>query len=189
MKQMKAVVLNILKGNNCCHALNTMKSQVLFVMGLAPILAGCSSRPAVLAPVGPCSVSHQTSGSKGHLQVFSVMEAQSEGDDPIWYQHTAYRIYNPQGKRIRYVGNTVGKWDDTPATVTLPAGRYTVKARAEGYRSVEVPVSIEPGQTTRVHLESGWNPPAGPPGVEFVRASGGYAVGWRAGSSTSPSGQ
>lgn len=160
----------------------------ILVAAIAAMAAGCST-PAVLAPAGPCPVSHETLGSSGHLQVFSEMEAQSEGDDPIWYQHTAYRIYNSQEKRIKYVGNTVGKWDDTPATVVLQPGHYTVKARAEGYRSVEVPVSIEPGRTTVVHLENGWNPPAIPPGVEIVRASGGYAVGWRAGSSTSPSGQ
>jgi hypothetical protein len=116
------------------------------------------------------------------------MEAQSEGDDPIWYQHSAYFIYGPQGKRIKYVGNTIGKWDEPPQTVTLPAGRYTVKARAEGCAPVEVPVVIERGKTTAVHLESGWTLPAGPPGTEIVRGPGGYAVGWRAGSSIATSG-
>ena len=147
--------------------------------------------PVVLAPVGPCSVRHESSDLKGHLQVFSVMEAPSEGDDPIWYQHTAYRIYNPGGKRVKYVGNRVGKWDETPQTVTLPAGRYTVKALAEGYCHllVQVPVVIEPDRTTVVHLQSGWTPLGVPPGVELVRASSGYAVGWRADSATSPSGR
>lgn len=110
------------------------------------------------------------------------MEGQSEGDDTVWYQHSAYRIYDTEGKRIKYVGNAIGKYDDAPQTVTLPPGNYTIKARAEGYRFVlvNVPIVIESGKTTRVHLESGWNPPAVPPGVELVRASSGYVVGWRA---------
>jgi PEGA domain len=150
---------------------------------IAGMAAGCST-PAVLAPVGPCSASHETSGSNGHLQVYSVTGAQSEGDDPIWYQHSAYRIYNREGKCIKYVGNTVGKWDDTPATVTLPQGNYTVTACAEGYLRVRVPVLIQPGRTTVVHLESGWTPQETPPGIETVRASTSYAVGWRADSCT-----
>jgi hypothetical protein len=125
------------------------------------------------------------------LQVFSVRELQSEGDDTPWYQHSGYVVYGPQGKRFKYVGNTVGEFDETPQTVTLPAGTYTVKARAEGYFyvPVDLPVVIERGQTTVVHLESGWNPPAGPSGTEIVRATSGYAVGWRAGSPISPSGR
>jgi hypothetical protein len=123
------------------------------------------------------------------LKVFSLMDAQSEGDDPIWYQHSPYRIYDREGKPIKYVGNTVGRWDETPETVTLSPGLYTIKARAEGYRLAEVPVTIEPGRTTSVHLESGWNPTEARPGVEITRASAGYAVGWRAASSTPPSGQ
>src|SRR5216684_8281022 len=109
-------------------------------VGLASLLIGCAATPVVLAPVGPCSIRHEASDPNGHLQVFSLMEAQSEGDDPIWYQHSAYFIYGPQGKRIKYVGNTIGKWDEPPQTVTLPAGRYTAKARAEGYRYVLVSV-------------------------------------------------
>jgi hypothetical protein len=118
------------------------------------------------------------------------MEAQSEGDDPVWYQHSGYVIYNEQGKRFKYVGNTTGKWEETPQTVSLRAGRYAVKARAEGYGYgvVNVPVVIEPGKTTVVHLEHGWNPPPGS-GTEIVSASSGYAVGWRSASSTPSSEQ
>ena len=160
-------------------------------IGLASIVIGCASTPVVLAPVGPCSTRQEASHPNGYLQVFSVMEPQSEGDDPVWYQHSGYIIYNQQRKRIKYVGNTIGKWDEAPQTVTLPSGRYTVKARAEGFRYVfvNVPVVIEQGKTTAVHLEEGWNPPPGPPGTEIVRASSGYAVGWLAASSTSSSDQ
>ena len=160
----------------------------VLAIAIVAVFTGCASTPVVLQPVGPCSASREASDPNGHLQVFSVMEAQSEGDDHVWYQHTGYVIYNAEGKRIKHVGNTVGKFDETPATVTLPAGRYMVKASAEGYRwhSVRVPVLVERGRTTMVHLESGWTPAAAPPGTEIVRASSGYAVGWFArGPSTS----
>jgi hypothetical protein len=110
------------------------------------------------------------------------MEQQT--DDPVWYQHSAYIIYDEQGKRVRHVGNTVGKWDETPQIVTLPAGRYTIKARAEGCLAVKVPVLIETGKTTVVHLESGWRAPTAPPGTDLVRAPAGYAVGWLAATPT-----
>src|SRR5712664_2234008 len=119
----------------------------LGLASVATILLGCASTQLVLAPVGPCSTKHEASDLNGHLQVFSLMEAQSEGDDPIWYQHSAYFIYNENGKRFKYVGNTIGKWDETPQTVTLPTGRYTVKARAEGALLAKVPVVIERGKT------------------------------------------
>ena len=165
-----------------------MKHRIACAVGAALISAGCASVPTLVAPVGPFPSEHWASEPKGHLQVFSVVEPQSEGDDAVWYQHSGYVIYNEQGKRFKYVGNTTGKWDETPQTVLLPAGRYTVKARAEGYLYVlvNVPIVIERGKTTVVHLERGWNPPPGP-GTEFVRAPSGYAVGCRAGSSTSPS--
>jgi hypothetical protein len=158
--------------------------------GAVLILAGCASVPTLLSPVGPDPSEHGASDPKGHLQIFSVVEPQSEGDDAVWYQHSSYVIYNEQGKRFKYVGNTTGKWDKTPQTVLLPAGRYTVTARAEGYRYVlvNVPIVIEPGKTTVVHLEQGWNPPPGS-GAEIVCASSGYAVGWRAGSSAPSSEQ
>lgn len=170
---------------------NRIAIESLCVATSVAILTGCASTPVVLSPVGPCSSKHEVSDLNGQLQVFSVMEAQGEGDDPVWYQHSAYFIYGPQGKRIKYVGNTIGKFDETPPTVRLPAGRYSVKARAEGYRYslVNVPVVIEPGKTTAVHLESGWTPPSGPPGTEIVQAPSGYAVSWRAASSTSSSDQ
>src|SRR6266446_2615520 len=160
-------------------------------IGLTSILIGCASTPVVLAPVGPCSTRQEASHPNGYLQVFSVMEPQSEGDDPVWYQHSGYIIYNQQGKRVKYVGNTKGKWDEAPQTVTLPAGRFTVRARTEGYRYilVKVPVVIEHGKTTVVHLEKGWNPAPGPPRTEIVRALSGYAVGLLAASSTSSSDQ
>jgi hypothetical protein len=44
---------------------------------------------------------------------------------------------------------------DGPREVGLPPGNYRVKARANGYGTVSVPVKIEPHRTTRIHLDDG----------------------------------
>jgi hypothetical protein len=42
-----------------------------------------------------------------------------------------------------------------PAEVQLPPGKYRVVARANGYGTVTVPVTVAAKQTTTVHLEGG----------------------------------
>jgi hypothetical protein len=75
--------------------------------------------------------------------------------------------------------------DDTmlqrPVGVGLPAGKYTVQARANGYGLVSVPVMILAGQNTLVHLEGGANFGNHPAtDTDTVRLPEGQIVGWRA---------
>jgi len=163
-----------------------MKATCLIFGAVAiTALTGCAST-RIAQTIGPCSTHQEVAPPNGQLRVFSLKEQQTEGfgegANSSWYQHSAYRIYTPQGKRVKYVGNTVGHYDDAPATITLLAGNYLVLARAEGYPTllITVPVVVEPGRTTSVHLEGGWTPTAGSPGTKIVRAPGGYAVGWLA---------
>jgi hypothetical protein len=44
---------------------------------------------------------------------------------------------------------------------------------------VRVPVLIERGRTTRIHLDDRWNIPANTPRSEFVWMPAGVPVGWR----------
>jgi hypothetical protein len=62
--------------------------------------------------------------------------------------------------------------------VALPAGRYFVKAQGKDYLQVEVPITIERGRTTRVHLDDKWNLPADTPKRELVSLPNGNPVGW-----------
>jgi hypothetical protein len=153
--------------------------------GLASLLAGCSSTPVALAPVGPNPVRSERIASQGQLQVFSRLVEQSDdqnqgSDDPLWYQHTDYRIYNLHGKLVKRVDNTSGHYDQAPRRVALPAGQYLVKAQAQDYLQVEVPVTIEAGRTTRVHLDNNWKLPASTSKRELVSTPNGIPVGWRA---------
>jgi hypothetical protein len=158
-------------------------------LGLISLLAGCSTPSVVLAPVGPNPIGTGSMASTGSLEVFSRLakqrDDQSQGGDgmPRWYQHTDYSIYDSQGNPVKRVGNSTGHYAEAPDQVTLPAGRYLVKAQAEDYSWIKVPVTIERGRTTGVHLDGKWKPPADAPKTAVVSMPNGYPVGWRADSS------
>jgi len=159
---------------------------MLLGTGLVSLVVGCSSVPVALAPVGPNPAGSERIAAKGELEVYSSLAEQSDNQnqannyDPVWYQHTNYRIYNLSGKLVKYVDNTMGHYEQTPRRVALPAGRYFVKAQAKDYLRVEVPVTIEQGRTTRVHLDDNWKLPADTPKREVVSLPNGHPVGWRA---------
>ena len=164
-----------------------MKSVCMFMgAGLVSLLVGCSSTPVALAPVGPNPAGSESMAPKGALQVFSSLAEQSEdqnqgSEDPVWYQHTDYSIYDLHGKLVKRVDNTIGEYEQAPRRVALPAGRYLVKAQAKDYFWVEVPVTIERGRTTRVHLDDNWTLPSDT-AERKVSLPNGNPVGWSAGS-------
>ncbi|MDB6022963.1 MAG: hypothetical protein JWQ04_2820 [Pedosphaera sp.] len=169
-----------------------MKS-VYWLMGtaLAGLLAGCASTPVVLAPVGPNPAGVRSVASTGTLQVFSSLTAQNDDQmqsfldedsaalNPSWNQHTDYKIYTLDGKLVKRVDNTIGHYAEAPRRVALPPGRYLVKAQAQDYSLAEVPVKIERGRTTRVHLDDQWKPLANAPNRGVVTLPNGNPVGWR----------
>jgi len=165
-----------------------MKSiDILIGAGLVSLLVGCATTPVVLAPVGPNPHGVQTADSKGQLEVYSRLFACTEGDNPAWHQHSAYRIYDLQGRLVKYVGNAVGYYEQAPRLVSLPPGAYRLRARASDYLRVEVPVTIERGRTTKVHLDDRWQLPAYASNGQLVSLPNHEPVGWLAGTAT-PSG-
>jgi hypothetical protein len=166
----------------------TMNINTTFcLLGLIPLVVSCA-QPLTLGPVGPGPSAGRSSSSRtGYLQVFSSLAEESDdqnqggsGGNPVWFQHTDYNIYDAKGKRVKHVDNTVGHYSTSPRLVSLKPGTYTVKARAEDWLSVKIPVLIEPGRTTKVHLDDNWRPPAGTPKAEVVTSPGGHPVGWSA---------
>ena len=166
-----------------------MKINATFcLLGVIPMLVSCASRPITLAPVGPNPfASRASSTGTGYLQVFSRLFLQNDdqnqsasGGDPSWYQHTDYNLYDAKGKLVKHVGNTVGHYSTSPRLVSLRPGSYTLRAQAKEWLSVKVPVIIEPGRTTKVHLDDNWGPPEGTPKTVVVTTPGGYPVGWSA---------
>lgn len=156
------------------------KAFFLLTVMAGSLLIGCSSTPVALAPVGPNPLGNRTADAMGNLQVYSSLVGRVEGDNPTWFQHTDYEICGLHGNELKRVDNTVAYYEQAPPQVPLPPGRYLVKAQAQDYFRVSVPVEIESGRTTRVHLDDNWKPPRNMPKSELVRAPDGNAIGWRA---------
>ena len=153
--------------------------MMLSLVGLAALLASCASQPLALEPVGPGPLARTASSPpKGDLQVFTETEEYYE-DEMSWFPHTDYEIYTAAGKRLKRVWNHHDHEDEFPATVTLPPGKYIVKASAEFYGLVSVPVIIKPNETTTVILQPGWRP-GNVARTDLVQMPNGYFVGWRA---------
>ena len=131
-----------------------MKIKYISYLGatVIPLLAGCASKPIAIAPVGPGAVSHSTAKADGYLKVFSDTETREIGDNTYYSTHTGYNIYDETGKRVEYVANHVGSMDEAPMLVPIPAGNYNVVAQSASYGRVTVPVVIQTGKTTLVHL-------------------------------------
>ncbi len=158
-----------------------MKISTKFCLfSVIPLLASCASQPIILAPVGPgpFRVAVAPNGA-GHLQVYTETEEYYE-DDQSYFPHTDYEIYTVDGKRLKRIWNHQNHEDEYPATVALPPGQYVVKAQADFYGLVSVPVVIKEHQTTRVILQPGWKPQRTVSASELVRMPNGYFVGWRA---------
>ena len=148
-------------------------------MAIFPLLAGCASTPVALAPVGPEPANnHESYISKGYIKVFSDTETHEIGDGPAYYPHTGYNIYDESGKRLQYVANHIGDMDESPSLVKIPKGNYAVVAESSAYGRVSVPVVVQAGKTTILHLDQGWRPSAMISTNELVRLPDGEAVGW-----------
>lgn len=160
-------------------ALKIKNSHLLLII-LIPLLASCAATPVVLAPVGPGpELNGATTPTQGNLEVYSQTEEYGEDMSVPFYRHTGYWIYK-DGKPFKRVWNHKDVEDEDPSIVTLPPGKYVVRAQAERYGLVEVPVVIEADETTRVVLQPGWKPPSFARSSELVRIPGGYPVGWKA---------
>ncbi len=183
-----------------------MKQTMRYVnsMAVATVagwLVGCTSGPGVvaLAPVGPAATETARQSKEGTLQVYSARIAADVdvnrqeffwnndfGRNDFLYEpaHTDYTIYGSDDKVVKRVRNARDWEDGTPALVKLPPGDYEVDARAEAYAGstieVKVPVVIEAGHETAVHLGGDWRPHGHYKRTELVRLPNGEMVGWRA---------
>jgi hypothetical protein len=121
---------------------------------VAALMAGCTTTPtAKFDTVGPMPGAYGPFGvQKGYLQVFS--ETRPVSDDGImYYPHTPFSVYAPDGKKATSCVNAAGPYDQVPLIVTLEPGSYEVYARAAGIGTVQVPVAIVRNRITVVFLE------------------------------------
>ncbi len=151
------------------------------------LLSGCATEKNGLAldTVGPpLSQPTAANSTNGTLVVYSAYEVNADFNrrDPYRPEYSDYRIFSTDGKLLRKIHNNSGTILQDPVPVELPAGKYRVIARANGYGYVTVPVIVEAQQSTILHLEGGgsWPDESVFNQTNAVRLPGGQVVGWRA---------
>jgi hypothetical protein len=161
-----------------------MQSRLLcLALPITLLLVSCASQPIAIAPVGPKPGAWTDFGlanGAGYLQVFTETDEYEWNHDVPFCPHRDYQIYATDGKRLRRVWNSQNHEDETPTVVDLPAGNYLVKADAEFYGPVTVPVVIRPGALTKVILQPGWHSGKSVGSADLVQMPNGYYIGWKA---------
>lgn len=165
------------------HKIKIASLAVLTAATSLLLMSGCAtSQPGlVLDPVGPPPGLSSGDKTTGSLVVFSAFDPTGvNGMDR--QAHTSYKILSEDGKLLQQVRNDPGTLAGGPTSVQLAAGSYDVVVRANGYGLVSVPVVIQGGKETIIHLDGGgsW-----PNREEMIRANAvqlpdGRVVGWRA---------
>ena len=150
------------------------------ILGATVLVASCASAPTKIVhePVGP-SPTVVNEEHNGFLKVYSATASMVDDDGPSLLKYTNYRIDAADGTIFREVAND----DQEPTRVILPKGTYTVVAQSDTSGMVSVPVAIETGRTTVVHLEreNDWKEaPAGIDSADLVRLPNGQPIGFRA---------
>jgi hypothetical protein len=177
------------------------KIKAMAVAGALMWLVGCASpsRVTVLEPIGPSPRPQAQNSAEGRLKVYSARTV-AEPDMAAWQwdsefgrnqilklqynpAHSDYAIYTQGGALVRRVSNARDASDGRPTVVSLAPGTYEVRALAEaavGSVEVGVPVVVQSGRTTGVHLVRGWKPHGRYTDREVVRLPNGQIAGWLA---------
>ena len=158
-----------------------MKTTHLALIGAALIagMTGCISNPIALAPVGPDAISRALPGPGGYLKVFTATQPIDVDFETTFHPHMGYNINDDAGKSVQFVPNHTSAMDESPDQVTLPPGNYNIVAQSTWCGLVKVPVVIQKGKTTVIHLDGNWWGPSRAPFTgQLVYLPNGEAVGW-----------
>jgi hypothetical protein len=158
---------------------------VLLGVGIVSCLTGCISNPMALEPVGPGAVGRALPGAKGYLEVFTATTTVDVDFEAYFHPHLGYDVEDLSGAIVTYVANHDSEMDEEPDTVSLPPGHYKIVAESTWCGLVTVPVSIEPGQTTVVHLDGNARRPPHASPSQLVYLPNGEVVGWNSSNSES----
>ncbi|MEO6750363.1 MAG: hypothetical protein ABIP85_01165 [Chthoniobacteraceae bacterium] len=131
-----------------------IRGFALPALAIALLLFGCTS-PAPQHSVGnaPRKMSRAEQWkAAGWLQVFSEQAwgRKAEGG-PTSFVYSEYKVLTPGGKFVMQVEN--GGPMEGPSVVRMDPGSYVVVAQAYKRGTVRVPVSIETGTTSVLHLD------------------------------------
>lgn len=157
-----------------------LKFTIIVAAATLPLLGACAITPTPLASIGPGPAQKAWAGSEGYLQVFTATQTVDADFHAYFNVHVGYEIDDASGKTIKYVANHFSDIDESVDTVSLPPGTYTVVARSTWCGLMKIPVVIEGGGTTSIHLDgNNWWPPSRPAANQLVFLPNGEAAGWR----------
>ena len=149
-------------------------ANAIAMSGLLVWVVGCASAHKVVVQdtVGPCHRVATTGATEGSLLVYSARERaplsiQTEvffwnadfGKNEFLYgtAPSDYTILDSDGRVVARVRNGQDASGKLPEHVRLAPGHYTIEAEAERSggltMTLVVPLVVEPGQITAVHLE------------------------------------
>lgn len=165
-----------------------MKAFFYLILGMiGVVLSGCVTGRSglVLDTVGPAMSTPSTvNSSNGTLVVYSAYDVNASfinrnSKSPVY---SDYKILAADGRLLQRVRNNSGTILQDPVLVGLPSGKYQVIALANGYGRVMVPVSVEAGCRTILHLEGGgfWPDESAFNQTNAVCLPDGVIIGWRA---------
>ena len=149
-------------------------------------LAGCAGMRSdlVLDTAGP--IPGQTASANsgpGTLVVYSAYKVNADFNaaNPNRPEYSDYRILNADGKSFKWVHNAANDFLQGPVAVELPAGKYLVLARSNGYGVVTIPVIIVSKQDTILHLDGNdsWLNESEFNQTNTVLLPDGESVGWK----------
>jgi len=162
--------------------MKSTKIMLVATTGLL-LLAGCAITPVALDPIGPALTRQKSPASdptgEGWLRVYTATDTVPDGKTAYYYPHTGYEIYTKDGKLLEHVPNRISDMDESATLLKIQAGHYRVMAQSEAYNAVSVPVTIQPGEITEVHLGCHWKAPATASTNEIVYFPDGRPVGWK----------
>jgi hypothetical protein len=96
------------------------------------------------------------SKSEGTLVVYSALDQSPHFNTSDYHAcYSDYEVLSEDGRVVKKVTNDAGTIVEGPAEVKLTPGNYRVRARANKYGVVTVPVLVEPHVVTTVHLDGG----------------------------------
>jgi hypothetical protein len=154
------------------------KYIALIAVCIVPCIAGCVSNPTALSTVGPDTTVRARSEQTGYLEVFTATRTVDVDFEAYFNPHMGYNIEDASGQRIKFVANHTSDMDECPDFVALPPGSYRIVAESAWCGLVTVPVAIQSGKTTAVHLDGTWWRPSHASTNQLVYLPDGEAVGW-----------
>src|ERR1700744_5730528 len=124
------------------------------LIALTGIGTGCAGLPPMLVreTIAPTRQQPGLPEGTGELLVYSATRL-TESDYSEYPVHTAYYLYSSSDAAGRRVSNRSGLFGKDPIRLSLPPGKYRVKALGAGTGFVLVPVIVESRRTTIVDLD------------------------------------